>query len=243
MTTTNLPEWFPQFQNELNDDINNGAKIDWTRKPGVYVIAYDTKETCPEEEADEYVFIDDCDEYTPDKFIQLLAEHDPVDLIYKTSCDETGLNMGLPCSCGEYCQCDPIEFDSLDDTQRFADNQPHEFNQLKKSLYLEKSVLGEYKSLTELRSYARDNGIDASLIPVRNTQRYREEQFFLTRKSCERHLTKHGHKYEGTGHHAYAQYPYRNDEYMRLIAFLASIDLDKSTIIIDQDRYDYLKDR
>lgn len=30
---------------------------------------------------------------------------------------------------------------------------------------------------------------------------------------------------------------------MRLVALLASIDLEKSTIVIDKTRYDYLKDR
>lgn len=37
-----LVKWLTVFQPELQDDIDNGARIDCTRKPGFYVRQYKT---------------------------------------------------------------------------------------------------------------------------------------------------------------------------------------------------------
>lgn len=247
MTIANLPNWFHTFQKELNDDINNGAKYDCTRKPGIYVIAYKTQESTTHENADDYIFILDGEKCALNEIIKRIAEFDPVHTLYDTTLEKTGLMIDAHKPCyGEYCDCDPVEFESIDDVKNLAQNHPGEFDDLISHLCLEDDPCATYpEQLEKLKNYAQEQRINVGIdiIPVHTVQRYREDQFFLTRKSCERHIKKHAHKYYGHNHRAYAEYPYRNDEYMRLVALLASIDLEKSTIVIDKTRYDYLKDR
>lgn len=238
MSTSNLPEWFPAFQAELNDDITNGTKIDWTRKPGAYVIAYKTYEPTSEENAEDYIYLWECEEYLNlDIFIDHLVDDNAAELIYDTITNDTGItiNMPIPDSL--------IECQSIDDVGHVLAENPTLCENIIKNMHILNPVWSSTYDSDTFIEYAKTKGYDITRVPIRKVHKQIEELFFLTRKQGERFLNTHGDKYQTpdkTNMRVYAEYPYRNDEYTRIIALLASINLEQSTIVIDHDRYQHI---
>lgn len=237
MTTTDQAlDWLRQFQTELNDDIDHGAKRDLTRKPSTYVIVGWEYAAAPDGDADEYIFDNYDDENTAEEMVQLLLDDDVVQTIY----DAINNNGGLTLDSGSPYVLNEIDIDELRELE--YDN-PDEFNRLKAAVKLEQSCFTS-RPYEELAEYVNERGfLDYRLCPVRRESHNIDGQFFFTRKSGERFLAKHGNKYHENDKRVYAEYSHRNDEYMRVMAFLSALDLDRSHIVINQDRYDTIKDR
>ncbi len=248
MSRANIPdlvEWLTKFQPELQDDIDHGARIDYTRKPGFYVRQYKTWRRATycdwllvDVENDRVLTVEDyLEDVRGDDDVERMAE-----IIYKATNGDNGLSLDCAepgeyvnevCAFIEngilhYCECDTPEFADIDDVIALYENRSEEFDDLYKQL-----------SVDDVEEFCKWVGeTDAGY--VADTLEYAWETddsaVFLTRKSGECYQERH----PLPGSRIYAGYVWHNPDLYNAIALLAALDLEKSTLVFDEDRLDRL---
>lgn len=235
MTRANIPDlvkWLTVFQPELQDDIDNGARIDCTRKPGFYVRQYKTWRQVDygdwmlvDIENDRVITAEDyLEDVKRDVNVERMAE-----LIYHATNCVNGLALECPWPHGEhYCDCDTPEFADIDEVIALHENQPEEFHSLYKQITVDddeafckwvENTDAQYETNSLEYTWATD---DCAV--------------FLTRKSGERYQDRHPRP----DSRIYADWVWHNPDLYNTICLLAALDLEKSTLVFDENRLDKL---
>ncbi|MDK8350351.1 hypothetical protein QP786_00020 [Gleimia europaea] len=231
MTRANIPDlvkWLTAFQPELQDDIDHGSRIDCTRKPGFYVRQY---KTWRQVDYGDWMLVDiDYDRvFTSEEYLEDVWGEDDVErmaaLIYHATKCDNGLSLDCDMPHGEhYCDCDTPEFANIDDVIALHENQRKEFHNLYKQISVD----------DDEEFYKWVGKTDAQY--VADTLDYTWETdgsaVFLTRKSGERYQDRHPRP----DSRIYAGYVWHNPDLYNAIALLAALDLEKSTLVFDENR-------
>lgn len=216
MTTNDLTAWLGRFQTELRDDITNGAHFDYTRKPGFYYICENVTYRRP-------------DECTPDieDLFWHIKHHE--DLLARAAYHADREEHGLETQCGrgwhatEYCECEPWNFTSIEDAAKAV---AKDFDAVEESLCIrnEDDFYAWASTLPELEHLFYEERLE-----------HRLDHVFLTRKSGERHATRHKHRYiqPTVCVHCVDE---SNPDLLNAIRFLAALDLEKSHLILNQEQ-------
>lgn len=224
MSRANIPdlvEWLAGFQPELQDDIDNGARIDCTRKPGFYVPQYKTWKHRPYGDW-KLVDIDDGKVLDAKEYLKEVKIYGEIKvmaaLIYHATIYDNGL----------FLDCDAPEFSNIDDVIALYENRSEEFDDLYKLI-----------SVDDIEAFCKWVGeTDAQY--VADTLEYTWETIdsavFLTRKSGERYQERH----PCPDSRIYAGFVWHNPDLYNAITLLAALDLEKSTLVFDEDRLDKL---
>lgn len=235
MSRANIPdlvEWLTKFQPELQDDIDHGSRIDCTRKPGFYVRQY---KTWRQVEYVDWMLVDVENDrvISGEEYLEDVRGDDDVErmaeIIYQASNDYNGLSLDCAMPHGEhYCDCDTPGFLDIDDVTALHESQREEFDDLYKQI-----------SVSSYEEFCKWVGeTDAGY--VADTLEYAWETdvhaVFLTRKSGERYQQRH----PLPGSRIYAGYVWHNPDLYNAVALLAALDLEKSTLVFDEDRLDRL---
>lgn len=228
----NLPDlamWGKMFQRELVDDIDNGARIDCTRKPGFYTVQ--TRQYVSDPDGEWMLFDADGDAITLREYIvtQTTDRVRAGRLMYAASNNEHGLMFDCTEPHGEYgCECEPIEFEQLDDVYELQDRYPEHFNALYGLVVIDDPE--------EFARYAEHTG---EHMADRVDTRWVDDLggVFLTRKSGERYANRH---HPGEETKVYAHYVWHNPDLYNAIALLAALDFNKSKLVFDNARLDQL---
>ena len=227
-----LVKWLTVFQPELQDDIDNGSRIDCTRKPGFYVRQYKTWRHVSYGDW-MLVNIDDGEVVEAGEYLTKVSEEgeikDKAEFIYHaTNCDK-GLSLDCPGPHGgHYCECDTPEFADKDDVIALHENQPEEFHDLYKQI-----IVDDDEEFCKWVEKTDDRYAINRLIRDWETD---DRAVFLTRKSGERYQKRHPRP----DSRIYAGYVWHNPDLYNAIALLAALDLEKSTLVFDENRLDKL---
>lgn len=235
MSRANIPDlvkWLTVFQPELRDDIDNGARIDCTRKPGFYVRQYKTWQQAA---YGDWMLIDVENDriLTAEEYLGEVLEDNDVErmaeLIYHaTNCDN-GLSLDCDMPHGEhYCDCDTPEFANIDDVIALYETQSEEFDDLYKQLSVDDDEA--------FCKWVEDTDAQYVADTLEYTWETIDSAVFLTRKSGERHRDRHA--FPDT--RIYADYVWHNPDLYNTICLLAALDLEKSKLVFDEDRLDRL---
>lgn len=224
-----LKKWLTVFQPELQDDIDNGSRIDCTRKPGFYVRQYKTWRHI------DYGFwmliniengrVITGEEYLEDvNSVERMAEL----IYYATNC-VNGLALDCTEPHGEhYCECDTPEFSDKYDVLALYENQPIEFQNL-----YEQIIVDGNEEFCKWVEKIDDRYATNRLI---HDWKIDDRAVFLTRKSGERYQERHPRP----DSRIYADWVWHNPDLYNAIALLAALDLEKSTLVFDENRLDQL---
>ncbi|MDU4287448.1 MAG: hypothetical protein E7I43_07190 [Actinomyces sp.] len=225
-----LKQWLAKFQPELQDDIDHGARIDCTRKPGFYVRQY--LEFTPDPHGD--LVIHDYDGWETssfNEFKQRLIDADNItvisNLVYRASRDEHGFEIVCNAHLGECVyDCFKPEFDSLEQLEQLDCKALYELFDSVSITWNGKQEAADYiASHTAYGAYRAE--------PVWVTD---DRAVFLTRKSGERYQKRHPRP----DSRIYAGFVWHNPDLYNTIALLAALDLEKSTLVFDENRLDQL---
>lgn len=144
MTRANIPDlvkWLTVFQPELQDDIDNGARIDCTRKPGFYVRQY---KTWRQATYGDWMLVDIENDrvLTAEKYLEEVLEDNSVERMAELIYHATNCVNGLALDCTEphgehYCECDTPEFSDKYDVIDLHENQSEEFDHLYKQIIVD----------------------------------------------------------------------------------------------------------
>lgn len=225
-----LAQWLAKFQPELQDDIDNGARIDCTRKPGFYV--RQIKQFMPASHGGVVVY--DCDALdacTFYEFKQHLIDADNItaisNLVYHASRDEHGFEIVCNAHRGECVyDCYKPEFESLEQLEQL------DYETL---LELFNSVFVTWNREQEAADYINSKTSYEAYLGVEEWQ-IDDSAVFLTRKSGERYQERHPRP----DSRIYAGFVWHNPDLYNAIALLAALDLEKSTLVFDENRLDKL---
>ncbi|WP_297572255.1 hypothetical protein [uncultured Actinomyces sp.] len=227
-----LKQWLAKFQPELQDDIDNGARIDCTRKPGFYVRQYKTWRQATYGDW-MLVNIDDGEVAEAEEYLTKVSEEgeikDKAEFIYHaTNCDN-GLALECLWPHGEhYCECDTPEFADIEEVIALHENQPEEFHNLYQQITVD--------SYEEFCKWVEKTDAQYVADTLEYTWATDDRVVFLTRKSGERYQDRHPRP----DSRIYADYVWHNPDLYNAIALLAALDLEKSTLVFDEDRLDQL---
>lgn len=235
MTRANIPdlvEWLTKFQPELRDDIDNGARIDYTRKPGFYVRQYKTWRQATH---GDWMLVDIENDrvLTAEEYLEDVRGDDDVERMAEIICQATNDDDGLSLDCdwphGEhYCDCDTPEFANVDDVIALYENRSEEFDDLYKQL-----------SVDDVEAFCKWVG-ETDPQHVADTLEYTWETddhaVFLTRRSGERYQQRH----PCPDSRIYANHVWHNPDLYNAISLLAALDLERSKLVFDEDRLDKL---
>lgn len=228
----NLKKWLTGFQPELQDDIDHGARIDYTRKPGFYVRQYKTWRRAT---YCDWLLVDVENDrvITAEEYLEEVFEDDDVErmaaLIYNADNCINGLSLDCAWPHGEhYCDCDTLEFANVDDVIALYENRSEEFDDLYKLI-----------SVDDIEAFCKwvektDAQYEADTLEY--AWETDDSAVFLTRKSGERYQARH----PLPGSRIYAGYVWHNPDLYNAIALLAALDLEKSMLVFDEDRLDKL---
>lgn len=235
MSRANIPdlvEWLTKFQPELQDDIDNGAQIDCTRKPGFYVRHYKTWRQAAHSDW-MLAGVENDRVITGEEYLEDVRGEDNVErmaeIIYQAVNYDNGLSLDCAKPHGEhYCDCDTPEFADKDEAIALHENQPEEFDHLYKQI----SVYG-YEAFCK---WVEDTDAQYVADTLEYTWETDDSAVFLTRKSGERYQARHPHP----DSRIYAGYVWHNPDLYNAIALLAALDLEKSKLVFDENRLDKL---
>ena len=231
MSRANIPdlvEWLTKFQPELQDDIDHGARIDCTRKPGFYVRQYKTWRPAT---YGDWMLVDTENGrvLTAEEYLEEVLEDDNVErmaeLIYTAANWDNGLSLDCawPHS-GNYCDCDTPGFLDIDDVTALHETQREEFDHLYKQISVD-----YYEEFCKWVEKIDDRYLVDTLEYTWETD---DNAVFLTRKSGERYQERH----PLPDSRIYADYVWHNPDLYNAIALLAALDLEKSTLVFDENR-------
>lgn len=227
-----LVKWLTQFQPELQDDIDHGSRIDCTRKPGFYVRHYKTWRQAAYGdwmltgiEIDRVLTVEEyLEDVRGDDDVERMAE-----IIYQATNYDNGLSLNCTEPHGEhYCDCDTPEFADIDEVIALHENQPEEFHNLYKLISVDDDEA--------FCKWVEDTGtqyVADMLIYAWETD---DNAVFLTRKSGERYQERH----PLPNSRIYADWVWHNPDLYNAICLLAALDLEKSTLVFDENRLDQL---
>lgn len=235
MTRANIPDltqWLAKFQPELQDDIDNGARIDCTCKPGFYVRHY---KTWRQVEYGDWMLVDIENDrvLTAEEYLGEVLEDDDVErmaaLIYNADNCINGLSLGCAMPHGEhYCDCDTPGFLDIDDVTALHESQREEFDDLYKQISVDDDeAFCKWVEKTDPQHVAEQ---------LDYTWETDDRAVFLTRKSGERYQQRH----PLPDSRIYAGWVWHNPDLYNAIALLAALDLEKSRLVFDEDRLDRL---
>jgi len=235
MSRANIPdlvEWLTKFQPELRDDIDNGSRIDCTRKPGFYVRQHKTWRQATH---GDWMLVDIENDrvLTAEEYLEDVRGDDDVErmaaLIYHATNCINGLSLDCDMPHGEhYCDCDTPEFANVDDVIALYENRSEEFDDLYKQLSVDDvEAFCKWVEKTDAQHVADT---------LEYTWETDDSAVFLTRKSGERYQARH----PLPGSRIYAGYVWHNPDLYNAIALLAALDLEKSMLVFDEDRLDKL---
>lgn len=227
-----LVKWLTVFQPELQDDIDNGSRIDCTRKPGFYVRQY---KAWRQVDYGDWMLIDIENDrvITGEEYLENVRGDADVEWMAALIYHATNCDKGLALDCTEphgehYCECDTPEFADKDDVIALHENQPEEFDYLYKQITVDddeafckwvENTDEQYETNSLEYTWAIDN-----------------RAVFLTRKSGERYQERHPRP----DSRIYADYVWHNPDLYNAIALLAALDLERSTLVFDENRLDKL---
>lgn len=220
-----LTQWLAKFQPELQDDIDHGSRIDCTRKPGFYVRQY---KTWRQVKYGDWMLVDIENDrvITGEKYLEDVNSVERMaELIYHaTNCDK-GLALDCPGPHGEhYCECDTPEFSDKYDVLALHENQPEEFHNLYQQITVD--------SYEEFCKWVEKTDAQYVADTLEYTWATDDRVVFLTRKSGERYQDRHPRP----DSRIYAGYVWHNPDLYNAIALLAALDLEKSTLVFDENR-------
>lgn len=226
-----LSTWLAHFQAELRDDIDNGARLDCTRKPGFYTVQ--TRQYIAHPDGEWMLFtVDDDTALTPSEYLNHLAEMNAVrqmaEILFYACQNENGLFLDICPGHGESswcCDCDCPDFASPQVTLHLADIQMTVF----KDLY-DHVIIEDEEAFTQYVT-RKDEDYVAQLVQCKWVDD--DNAVFLTRKSGERYAERH---YGGKENRVYARWVWHNPDLYNIIAALAALDIEKSTLVFDHDR-------
>lgn len=220
--------WLKRFQAELNDEFTNGPAKDLTKRPAFYTLHQPRFIYHPE--GDYWLIDEDGNATDPiEEFDQLIKEY-PHEILYLASNNEYGLAMD--CSAGghgesSYCDCDPLELESVEEAKRLEARDPDFFRDCLRLVLVE--------DWSEWERWRWEHGLTPPCMVRGDVEDFElTHAFFLTRKSAERHIKRYypNSKTRCSG----ANYIWHNPDLQRLVVFMACLDLDKSTLVIDENR-------
>lgn len=224
-----LVKWLTVFQPELQDDIDNGARIDCTRKPGFYVRQY---KTWWQVKYGDWMLVDIENDrvITGEKYLEDVNSVERMaELIYHATNCVNGLALDSTEPHGEHCcECDTPEFSDKYDVLALYENQPVEFHNLYKQIIVDNNE--------EFYKWVGNNDAQHVAEKLDYTWETDEGAVFLTRKSGERYQKRHPRK----DSRIYAGYVWHNPDLYNAICLLAALDLEKSTLVFDENRLDKL---
>lgn len=227
-----LVKWLTVFQPELQDDIDNGARIDCTRKPGFYVRQY---KTWRQVDYGDWMLIDvdNGRVITAETYLNEVRGDDDVEWMAALIYHATNCDRGLALDCTEphgehYCECDTPEFADKDDVIALDKNRPEEFDYLYKQI-----TVDDDEKFCKWVEKTDDRYETNSLEYTWATD---DRPVFLTRKSGERYQKRHPRP----DSRIYAGYVWHNPDLYNAIALLAALDLEKSKLVFDDNRLDKL---
>lgn len=223
-----LLAWLEMFQPELQDDIDHGARIDCTSKPGFYVRQYKTWQQVAH---GDWMLVDIENDrvLTAEEYLEDVWGDDDVERMAELIYTATNYDNGLSLDCAEphgehYCDCDTPEFADIEEVLTLHENQPEEFHNLYQQITVD--------SYEEFCKWVVET--DAGY--VADTLEYAWETddsaVFLTRRSGERYQERH----PLPGSRIYAGYVWHNPDLYNAIALLAALDLEKSMLVFDETR-------
>jgi hypothetical protein len=235
MSRANIPdlvEWLTKFQPELQDDIDHGARIDCTRKPGFYVRRHKTWR--PAVHGD-WLLVD-TENYrvlTTEEYLEDVRGDDDVErmaeIIYKATNGDNGLSFDCPRPHGEhFCDCDGPEFSNIDDVIALYESQSEEFDHLYKQISVE-----DFEAFCK---WVEDTDAQYVADTLEYTWETDDHAVFLTRRSGERYQQRH----PCPDSRIYANHVWHNPDLYNAISLLAALDLEKSKLVFDEDRLDRL---
>lgn len=229
MTLEKFMAWLKRFQAELNDEFTNGPAKDFTQRPAFYTLRQPTFVYTPEGDCwliDEYGKATDPIE----EFCQLIKEY-PHEILYLASNGMYGLDMDHSVvGHGEaaYCNCACPILRSVEEAKRLEEAAPDFFrNGLDLVFVADWLEWNWWRAKHNLTPPCMERG---DIVDVELTH-----AFFLTRKSAERHIERYYHD-DGKTWCSGASSIWHNPDLQRLVVFLACLDLDKSTLVIDENR-------
>lgn len=224
MSRANIPdlvEWLTGFQPELQDDIDNGSRIDCTRKPGFYVRQYKTWQQVAH---GDWMLVDVENDRVipPEEYFEDVSGEDNVERMAEFIYHATIYDNGL------FLDCDAPEFSNIDDVIALYENRSEEFDDLYKLISVDdEEAFCKWVEDTDAQ-YVAD-----TLIYTWETD---DDAVFLTRKSGERYQQRH----PLPDSRIYAGYVWHNPDLYNAIALLAALDLEKSKLVFDENRLDQL---
>lgn len=235
MSRANIPdlvEWLTGFQPELQDDIDNGARIDYTRKPGFYVRRYKTWQQATH---GDWMLVDVENDrvLTVEEYLEDVRGNDDVErmaaLIYNADNCINGLSLDCawPHS-GNYCDCDTLGFLDIDDVTALHESQREEFDDLYKQISVD--------DVEEFCKWVVETDAGYAADTLEYTWETIDSAVFLTRKSGERYQERH----PLPGSRIHADWVWHNPDLYNAIALLAALDLEKSSLVFDEDWLDKL---
>lgn len=228
----NLKKWLTGFQPELRDDIDNGARIDCTRKPGFYVRQYKTWRPAT---YGDWLLVD-VENYrvlTAEEYLEDVRGDDDVERMAALIYHATNCINGLALDCDmphseHYCDCDTPGFLDIDDVIALYENRSEEFDHLYKQISVDSyEAFCKWVGETDAQ-YVADT--------LHYTWETDDSAVFLTRKSGERYQARHPRP----DSRIYAGYVWHNPDLYNTVALLAALDLEKSKLVFDEDRLDRL---
>lgn len=230
MTLEKFVAWLKRFQAELNDEFTNGPAKDLTKRPAFYTLRQPKFVYDPE---GDYLLIDEDGNATDpaEEFEQLKKEY-PHEILYLACNCEAGLNLDCPMGGrhGEssYCDCDFLELESVEEAKRLQDSSPDFFRDWLDLVLVEDWAEWEWwRSKHDLTPPCMERG-DVEDFELTHA-------FFLTRKSAERHIQRYYHD-NGKTWCSGAASIWHNPDLQRLVVFVACLNLDESTLVIDENR-------
>lgn len=155
----------------------------------------------------------------------------PHELLYLACEDRAGLAL----SCYGYCngdivggcQCEPLEIDSEEAAKKLQESDPFLFDAALDCIYID--------DYNEWDWWRDRHGLTPPCMERGNIEDVElTHAFFLTRKSAERHIQRYYHN-SGTRCSG-ATSIWHNPDLQRLVVLLACLDLNESTLVIDENR-------
>ena len=227
-----LTQWLAKFQPELQDDIDHGSRIDCTRKPGFYVRQYKTWRQAAYGDW-MLINIENGRVITGEEYLEDVRGDDDVERMAALIYHATNCDRGLALDCAEphgehYCECDTPEFADKDDVIALDKNRPEEFDYFYKQI-----TVDDDEKFCKWVEKTDDRYETNSLEYTWATD---DRPVFLTRKSGERYQDRHPRP----DSRIYANWVWHNPDLYNTIALLAALDLEKSTLVFDENRLDQL---
>ena len=230
MTLEKFMVWLKRFQAELNDEFTNGPAKDLTQRPAFYTLRQEKFVYSPE---GDYWLIDEDGKATdPYEELARLKDEYPHEILYLAENSKAGLSCDCLGYCvseaNSYCQCDPLGIDSEEAAKKLQENDPELFENALNGIYIDDYNQWDWwRAKHNLTPQCMERG-DIEDVELTHA-------FFLTRKSAERHIQRYYHD-DGKTHCSGASNIWHNPDLQRLVVFMACLDLDKSELVVDENR-------